>query len=157
MDKKHVLSYIVVDDDEDDRYFLRLALEQACRPLPVYEFSSGQELLDYLTYNASIRDDTDNHWLLVLDINMPIMNGIETLKCIRQNPAWQNLPILILSTADNPLMKRQALQEGANGYLVKPTSLPSYVRLFDDFFAPWLKDDSLEPSNRKPPYRASVR
>lgn len=143
MNRKYDLSYIVVDDDEDDRYFLRLALEQAQRPLPVYEFTNGQELLDYLTYNASIRDDIDNHWLVVLDINMPILNGIETLKCIRQNPDWQALPVLMLSTSDNPSMRQQAIDEGANGYLVKPTSLASYASLFDEFFAPWLQGDSL--------------
>ncbi|AUD06315.1 response regulator [Spirosoma pollinicola] len=142
MDRKYDLSYIVVDD-EDDRYFLRLALEQAHRPLPVYEFTNGQELLDYLTYNASIRQDLDNHWLVVLDVNMPILNGLETLKCIRQNPAWQMLPVLILSTSDNPSMRQQALEEGANGYLVKPTSLTSYASLFDDFFAPWLQKTRL--------------
>lgn len=142
MNRKHDLLYIVVDDDEDDRFFLRAALEQARRPLPIYEFSNGQELLDYLTYNASIRDDADNHWLLILDVNMPLMNGIEMVKCIRQNPAWQNLPILMLSTADNPLMKQQALEAGANGYWVKPTALSGYVGMFDEFFAPWTRTET---------------
>ena len=139
MDRKYDLSYIVVDDDEDDRYFLRLALKQAQRLLPVYKFSNGQELLDYLTYNTKIRQDIGNHGLVVLDVNMPVLNGLETLKCIRQNPAWQTLPVLMLSTSDNPSMRQQALDEGANGYLVKPTSLTGYASLFDDSFAPWLQ------------------
>lgn len=138
MDRKYEMSYILVDDDEDDRHFLRMALQEALRPLPIYEFSNGQELLDYLTY-AGIREDRDNHWLLVIDINMPIMDGLTTVTHIRAREDWQHIPILMLSTSDSDSIIDEALAAGANGYLVKPTSLKEYIRLFDKFFAPWLQ------------------
>lgn len=139
MDRKYALSYILVDDDEDDRFFLREALSQASRPLPIYEFCNGQELLDYLTYNSSIRDDKDVHWLLIIDINMPIMDGLETIGHIRSNPVWQDLPILVLSTSAQPETVDAALRAGAIDYRVKPNTFREYVELLDEFFSPWLE------------------
>lgn len=83
MNEHCALSYVVVDDDEDDRLLMRLALEQANRMLPVFEFSDGQELIDYLTENAASQADTYVHWLVVMDINMPRLNGLDTVEKIR--------------------------------------------------------------------------
>lgn len=139
MDKKYPLSYVLVDDDEEDRWLIRLALERANKPLPIYEFSNGQELLDYLDYNSSIRDDEEIHWLIVMDINMPILDGIETIKHIRRVEQWQDIPVLMLSTSSNPATIEEAMNSGANGYIVKPVSLDKYSDIFDQFFAPWLQ------------------
>jgi CheY-like chemotaxis protein len=132
------LSYVVVDDDEDDRMLLRLSLDKASRQLPVLEFADGQAMLDHLTENATARPDRDNHWLVVLDLNMPRMNGLETVRQIRQNPDWANLPVLILSTSDDPEKMRELIANGANGYITKPSSTAQYIDIFDRFFAPWL-------------------
>jgi len=136
MDEKYPLSYVLVDDDEDDRWLLRLALEKAKRPLPVFEFSSGQELIDYLDHNSSIRGDGDIHWLVVMDMNMPVLNGIETVKRIRKVERWRKLPILMLSTSNSPDAVEEAMNSGANGYIVKPASIEKYSSIFDQFFAP---------------------
>jgi CheY-like chemotaxis protein len=138
MDKKYPLSYVLVDDDEDDRLLIKLALQKAERPLPIYEFTNGQELIDYLDHNSSIREDNDYHWLIVMDINMPILDGISTLKYIRQHSHWQKIPILMLSTSSSDSMVNNALRSGANGYIVKPTSIERYKNIFDEFFVPWL-------------------
>lgn len=138
MSENYSLSYVVVDDDDDDRLLMRMALEKAQRTLPVFEFSDGQELIDYLTENAQRRADTTTHWLVVLDINMPRMNGLEAIKRIRQNPFWSKMPVLMLSTSDDPDLIRESLSCGANGYITKPQSAQQFVEIFDNFFAPWL-------------------
>lgn len=142
MNDHHELSYVVVDDDEDDRMLMRIALEKADRMLPVFEFSDGQELIDYLTENAASRDDANMHWLVVMDINMPRLNGLDTLKQIRKNPYWAKLPILMLSTSDNPLTIKESLDRGANDFVTKPNSLDGYIEIFDKHFAPWLAINS---------------
>ncbi|QJD77395.1 response regulator [Spirosoma rhododendri] len=136
------LSYVVVDDDEDDRLLMRLALEQSQRTLPVLEFSDGQELIDYLSQDTSARPDEDMHWLVIMDVNMPRMNGLDALQTLRQDPHWAKLPVLMLSTADDDVTRQLSLEKGANGYLVKPTSMQDYGPLFDRHFAPWLAVDS---------------
>ena len=132
------VSYVVVDDDDDDRLLMRLALEQGQRTLPVLEFSDGQALIDYLSQDASNQPDEDMHWLVVMDVNMPRLNGLDALVQLRQNPYWAKLPVLMLSTADDPATRQAALDRGANGYLVKPNSVQDYAPLFDQHFAPWL-------------------
>lgn len=144
MNHPYKVSYVLVDDDEDDRHLMRLALEQAERPLPVIEFSDGQEMIDYLSENAASRDDQHMHWLVILDVNMPRMNGSETVKKLRQNPYWAKLPILIMSTSNDPVKAQALLEEGANGYITKPGNQQGYVDIFDQFFAPWLSVDSAQ-------------
>jgi CheY-like chemotaxis protein len=134
------LAYVVVDDDEDDRFILRLTLKEANRQLPVHEFSNGQEFIDYLTQHAAEYDKDRFNWLVVLDINMPLLNGLETLKQLRQNPRWSNFPVLMLSTSNDPMLIEKAYRLGANGYVTKPKSPAEFVKLFDQFFAPLLLD-----------------
>lgn len=136
------LSYVVVDDDEDDRLLMRIGLQQAHRTLPILEFSDGQELIDYLSQDADTYPDDDMHWLVIMDVNMPRMNGLDTLQTLRQNPYWAKLPVLMLSTSDNPETRQASLDRGANGYLVKPASIQAYSSLFDQYFAPWLANRS---------------
>ncbi len=144
MNNQYELSYIIVDDDEDDRLLMRLALEKANRPLPVLEFTDGQEVIDYLNSNANARPDEDMHWLVVLDVNMPRLNGLSTVKQLRQNPYWAKLPVLMLSTSDDPAVINESIANGANGYITKPRQMEGYVAIFDQFFAPWLAVKSTE-------------
>ncbi|GAB4032846.1 response regulator [Spirosoma gilvum] len=140
MNNKYPLSYILVDDDEDDRLLIKLAFQNAQKQLPIYEFTNGQQLLDFLTYNSAIREDDDVHWLVVMDINMPILDGLSAVQQIRQRPNWQNIPVLIMSTADDPQTIERAKASGATDYIVKPTSINQYTAIFDQFFVPWLTD-----------------
>ena len=143
------LSYVIVDDDEDDRMLMRMALEKSNRLLPVLEFSDGQELIDYLTDNAELRDDDSMHWLVVMDVNMPRLNGLDTMEQLRMNPYWSKLPVLMLSTSDDPAMIRESLNRGANGYIVKPRSINEFTEIFDEQFAPWLTVESGQWPNYK--------
>ena len=141
-DKHHEICYIVVDDDEDDRLLMRLALEQANRTLPVLEFEDGQALIDYLNQDTNSRQDKDMHWLVIMDVNMPRMDGFETIDRLKQNSYWAKLPVLMLSTSDDPATAQELIRRGANGYLTKPHTSEKFVELFDEFFAPWLNKDS---------------
>lgn len=142
MKDAYKLAYVVVDDDADDRFMLRLALQQANRLLPIFEFEDGQELIDYLTQNANDPASNKLNWLVILDVNMPRLNGLETLKRLRQHPNWSSFPVLILSTSDDPALMYACYMSGANGYITKPNSTADFVDIFDTFFAPLL---TLEP------------
>jgi CheY-like chemotaxis protein len=131
-------SYVLVDDDEDDRYLMRLAIQQLGRQLPVQEFCNGQELLDYMTEDTDEKGPDGLYWLIVLDINMPILDGRETLIRLRQNPRWRDVPVLMLSTSDDPQQIAALLQEGANAYRTKPAAFLDYKDLFESAFDVWL-------------------
>ena len=80
---------------------------------------NGQEALNYLN---DISDDTRLPCLIVLDLNMPILNGTQTLALLKGDPRYRNIPVLIFSTSENENEKRKCLSLGAREYIVKPTT-----------------------------------
>lgn len=138
MQENYPLAYVVVDDDDDDRLLLQLALKEANRQLPAQEFCDGQEFINYLTQYVTEPVNDRLNWLVVLDMNMPGLNGLDTLTTLRQHPHWSTFPVLILSTSSDPRLIEEAYRLGANGYVVKPNSPAEFVVLFDKFFVPLL-------------------
>lgn len=107
------LDVLIVDDSAAIRKILQRVLIQADVLLgTVYEASDGQEALEKLK-KVKIN-------LVLSDINMPNMDGLELLKRIRAEQSWQNLPIIMITTEGSQNKVMQALQLGANGYVRKP-------------------------------------
>jgi CheY-like chemotaxis protein len=112
----------LADDDEDDRMLIKDALEQANPNLTVIEAEDGRELIE----NVKNSDDLSETVVLV-DMNMPRMNGIEAIKEIRSEPELADLPAVMLSTSDNPELKKKALAAGANDFFVKPNNFKALL------------------------------
>ena len=107
------LDVLIVDDSAAIRKILQRVLMQADVTLgSVYEASDGQEALDKLK-QASVG-------LILSDINMPNMDGLELLGRIRADAAWKDVPVLMITTEGSQNKVMQALQLGANGYVKKP-------------------------------------
>lgn len=103
---------LVVDDSKTMRALLRRALaEQGFGE--VREACNGREALQSLE-----KDGAPD--LLVLDWNMPVMNGYETLCAVRSNPAFTSLRVVMVTTECEPVQVLRALQAGADEYLMKP-------------------------------------
>ncbi len=139
-DELYPICYVVADDDPEELFLMCTALQQQERPLPIREFYDGQHVIDYLHQNSAIREDEDTHWLLVLDMQMPRLNGLETIKAIRKNPDWDTIPILLFTDEQDQALIYEAIASGANGCVTKPVQLEDYRQLFDDFFKPYLRD-----------------
>ena len=60
--------------------------------------------------------------LIVTDLNMPYMDGIELVKTLRADPAWSDIPILMVTTEEDDIEREKAYNAGTNGYLVKPVN-----------------------------------
>jgi CheY-like chemotaxis protein len=69
--------------------------------------------------------------LLVLDINMPVVTGLDLLEFIRRRPKWESLPILIISAEATDADVDRAMSMGANGYLIKPVSFEELEKTFN--------------------------
>jgi two-component system chemotaxis response regulator CheY len=65
---------------------------------------------------------TDPVNMVMTDLNMPYMDGIELIKSIRSDPVWSELPVLMVTTEDDETERQKALQSGADGYVVKPVT-----------------------------------
>ena len=107
------LDVLIVDDSAAIRKILQRVLVQAEVPLgKVIEASDGQEALDKLK--------KDKVGLILSDINMPNMDGLEFLARIRAEACWNEIPIIMVTTEGSQNKVLQALELGANGYVRKP-------------------------------------
>ena len=105
------LIVLAVDDDMINLKLLKSMLTKSGRVIEVVEAKNGSDAIGVL----KSRDDID---LILLDIIMPIMGGIEMLKVVRADDNLRQLPIIVLTTDETK--KSEALEFGANGFLMKP-------------------------------------
>ncbi len=109
--KKDDLIVLAVDDDIINLKLLKSMLLKTGKVKEVIEAKNGSDAIGVL----KSREDVD---LILLDIIMPIMNGIEVLKVVRADDSLRQLPIIVLTTDETK--KSEALDYGANGFLTKP-------------------------------------
>lgn len=102
---------LIVDDAATVRQQVRVALQQA--GFETVEAVDGVEGIEQLGAHRDVR-------LIIADINMPRMDGIEMLGAIGKDPALAGVPILMLTTEGNPELVRRAKEAGAVGWIVKP-------------------------------------
>jgi two-component system chemotaxis response regulator CheY len=108
-----VLDVLIVDDSAAIRKILQRVLKQAEIPLgEIYEAGDGVEALDTLRKQKV--------GLVLSDINMPNMDGLEFLTQLRAEPAWQKLPVVMVSTEGTHGKVLEAVERGASGYVRKP-------------------------------------
>ena len=130
------LQILVVDDDDADALMIEEALESSETHTTVNRVADGREALDYLhrtgDYPAAHRPD-----LILLDLNMPRMDGRETLAAIKGDDALKAIPVVILTTSGAAPDIVASYQHRANAYVTKPFGLDDFeatVRQIDKFY-----------------------
>lgn len=124
---------LVVDDDVEDHFILQDYFSEAQLEHSVGFRENGLQAIHYL---ESVSDDFQLPDLIILDLNMPIMNGTQTLINLKGIPRLRQIPIIIFSTSENETEKRKCLSLGAVDYMVKPHSLDecrAVIRRFSSF------------------------
>jgi CheY-like chemotaxis protein len=109
----------VVDDDREDQQILHEYFEDAGLGTRVRYFDNGEQVIAFL---EPLTDTSTLPSLIVLDLNMPILNGTQTLRMLKRDARLKQIPVIILSTSENDEEKRKCLSYGAIDYLVKPMS-----------------------------------
>ncbi|GAB3255134.1 response regulator [Larkinella harenae] len=127
MPLKHSLIFIV-DDDEDDRFMLWQAFQKHHPGCLLFTFSDGQEMLDHLLEYYDVPD------LIILDLNMPVMDGVTTLKRLKRNSRFRSIPTVLLSSSfetNNNLFTNEISPDALR---VKPTNYSELVRLTNQLY-----------------------
>jgi CheY-like chemotaxis protein len=119
---KSEITLYLVDDDEDDRFLIKEAISQVNGQITIIEAENGLELLNIIQRPAAIKAA-----LILLDMNMPMMNGIETASAIRENPAFGQIPIVMISTSSNDSLIEHAYKAGISRYYIKPCSFEGFI------------------------------
>jgi CheY-like chemotaxis protein len=108
-------SIALAEDDSDDQLLFTEALKHVCKTTTLAVVENGVMMLDLLEKRMNSLPD-----VIILDVNMPGMSGIECLKIIRVTKGLDHLPVIIMSTSANPKTIDDAFHSGANSYAVKP-------------------------------------
>jgi len=133
------LHILIADDSEDDIALLRHALKRAGIPNPVHACRDGQEALDYLKGDGIYADRIKHPFprMLILDLKMPNLTGLEVLRWVKEHPECCVIPTIIVTNSREPQDVREAYTLGANAYFVKPSKLEDTQNLFKNLQAFW--------------------
>jgi CheY-like chemotaxis protein len=143
------ITILICDDDEDDRMLTQQALESAHVSNDVRFVEDGEQLLDYLHQRGEYAGETGKAprpGLILLDLNMPKMDGREALKLIKGDPALSDIPIVVLSTSgfDQDIIK--SYQLGVNSFITKPVTFSGLVEAMNVLGRYWLEIVELPPT-----------
>ncbi len=122
---------LIAEDDPDDRMLIREAFAERCPNCRLHFVQDGEELIAFIGGSFS---DTGDLWpsvlpdMVLLDLNMPLKDGRESLIELKHNPLFQQVPTVVMTTSESDEDKQFCLANGAEDYLVKPSS---YTRLLD--------------------------
>lgn len=130
-----------VDDNDVDGALLERAFKRCSIPSRLFRVSEGPQAMAYLTGHGIYADRVAYPLpdLILLDLVMPKMHGIEVLKWIREQPELKKTAVLIFTSSEKPEDVKSATQTGANGYLVKPTKFEDLKNLVRTIYSEWLE------------------
>ena len=117
--QQHIL---IADDDFEDRSIMAECFKELGHEEMVRYVEDGSRLLEYMEETTP-----DTVSLIVLDLNMPRLNGTETLRILKGDDRYRHIPVIIFSTSVNEIEKKNCLQLGARDYVTKPTKWANYV------------------------------
>ncbi|MER0439172.1 response regulator [Emticicia sp. W12TSBA100-4] len=147
---KKKLVILVADDDEDDQLFTKEAFEESKLLVDIRFVNDGLELLDYLKQQSKYANSEDfpKPALILLDLNMPKMDGREALKVIKSDSKLKLIPVVALTTskAEQDVLKTYEL--GINSFITKPVTIADFIEIAQTLGHYWLDIVQL-PQNPK--------
>lgn len=112
------ITIIMVEDDEGHARLIEKNLRRAGINNPLCHFNTGKKAVDFLFSDNA--NHAPEHYLILLDLNLPEMDGFEVLTRIKENPHTRLIPVIILTTTDNPIEIDRCYALGCSVYVTKP-------------------------------------
>jgi CheY-like chemotaxis protein len=123
------VTIMIAEDDDGHAELIKDNLRDAGVTNEIIRFRDGQEVLDHLLPGGIAKVPETRHSLLLLDIRMPRVDGVEVLKRLKANPELRNLPIIMLTTTDDPREIKQCYELGCNCYITKPVDYQKFAEV----------------------------
>jgi len=123
---------LLVEDDEVDAMTVRRALKELHVTNPLEQVENGEAALQYLR-----NPDTPTPCIILLDLNMPVMGGIEFLQVVKQDNVLRRIPVVVLTTSDEQEDKVTSFDLGVAGYIRKPVNYQQFVEAVRSIDAYW--------------------
>jgi CheY-like chemotaxis protein len=138
--EKDQYTILLVEDDLNDIFLVKRAFKMARIENPLQVVTDGQEALSYLSGEGKYanRETHPLPKLIVMDIKMPRLTGFQVLEWVKgHNTPLRRIPIVVVSSSDNPTDINRAYELGANAYMVKPMEFRAVEHLFESITHYW--------------------
>ncbi len=134
-----IFTVLLVEDDLNDIFLVKRAFKMAHIQNPLQIVTDGQEAINYLRGEGKYADREAHPLpkLIVMDIKMPRRTGFEVLEWVKGNKPLRRIPIVIVSSSNNPQDINRAYELGANAYMVKPVDFRAVEHLFESITHYW--------------------
>ncbi|MEQ6125026.1 response regulator [Pseudotenacibaculum sp. MALMAid0570] len=127
------LKILLIEDDDIERMkFSRVASKLGGHS--IIEAENGEKALDVL-------DQIESPSLIILDLNMPKINGLEFLKTLKSNKNLQHIPIVVMSTSNNYNDIKKCYEIGVSGYMIKPLHYEDYQKKISNLINYWMDNE----------------
>jgi CheY-like chemotaxis protein len=126
MDMSLPIKILLADDDREDQLILSDAFQQIGITGAVHFEDNGEGALLHL--ESSFRNEHALPQLIILDLNMPRMNGTQTLRILKEDQRFSHIPIIIYSTSLNNIERDECIRLGAHSYIIKPLTFSEYIK-----------------------------
>jgi CheY-like chemotaxis protein len=123
---------LLVEDDSVDAMTVKRAMRDLQVNHSVIHSVNGEEAMKYLT-----SPDTEKPFVILLDLNMPKMSGIEFLKVMKTHPELKKIPVIVLTTSKERRDVLDSFELGASGYMVKPVDYSKFVEILSRVMIYW--------------------
>ncbi|MFW5636359.1 MAG: response regulator [Thermodesulfobacteriota bacterium] len=135
---------LLVEDSEDDVELTLAALEESRVRMNVHVVPEGRSAMRFLLQEGEFKDKPRPD-LILLDLNLPMMDGREVLKEIRENPALTDIPVVVLTTSESEEDVLKMYQLHANCYITKPVDFNQFTKVIRQIEGFWLQLVKLPP------------
>jgi CheY-like chemotaxis protein len=134
----HPFVILLAEDEPADAHLVRVALTESLTQADLHHVLDGREVLEYLRRQGPRFADAPRPDLILLDLNMPRMNGHECLAALKQDPALCTIPVVILTTSHIERDVVTSYHLGAAGYITKPVDMAQFIEAIGSLGNYWI-------------------
>jgi CheY-like chemotaxis protein len=146
MDREGPIHILLAEDDPDDRMLTRRALVESRMETTIAAVTNGEELMEYLTREGAYGEaDAPRPDLILLDLNMPRMDGREALREIKSDADLRRIPVVVLTTSEAEQDILQSYDLGVNAFVTKPVSFDALAEAMQSLGEFWFDLVKLPP------------
>lgn len=135
---KNTMRVLLIEDDDAHAELVQYAMESGYPSLEIQRFRDGEDAWQYLS-TSDLSDDSERPRLMLVDINMPKLGGLDLLARVKSHSALRSIPAVVLTTSSSEKDRQKAGEVHANSYLVKPMSFEQLSQMMKTTLEYWAK------------------
>ena len=137
-------SLLIIEDSDEDFEILQILMEDMKVTHPIYRCKTGDLALDFISKCKTASKDRSAILpsIILLDLNLPGVDGREVLEKVKQDEQLRTIPVVVFTTSSDQTDIKYCYQKGANGYLIKPVSTELLERKVQAFVHYWLGENA---------------